>query len=101
MARRFKYSIPQMTRRLLHIAAPVKGTLAVSTLASIVGNLAQMGLMGFGALMLMSRQRHRRAVRSERGLYAYRHAHPLSTIRRLRPLPMTGKGYIKHRRVRY
>ena len=54
MARRFKYSIPQMTRRLLHIAAPVKGTLAVSTLASIVGNLAQMGLMGFGALMLMS-----------------------------------------------
>lgn len=54
MARRFKYSIPQMTWRLLHIAAPVKGTLAVSTLASIVGNLAQMGLMGFGALMLMS-----------------------------------------------
>lgn len=43
-----------MTWRLLHIAAPVKGTLAVSTLASIVGNLAQMGLMGFGALMLMS-----------------------------------------------
>lgn len=43
-----------MTRRLLHIAAPVKGTLAVSTLASIIGNLAQMGLMGFGALMLMS-----------------------------------------------
>lgn len=54
MARRFKYSIPQMTWRLLHIAAPVKRTLAVSTLASIVGNLAQMGLMGFGALMLMS-----------------------------------------------
>lgn len=43
-----------MTWRLLHIAAPVKRTLAVSTLASIVGNLAQMGLMGFGALMLMS-----------------------------------------------
>ena len=54
MARRFKYSIPQMTRRLLHIAAPVKGTLVISTLASIAGNLAQMGLMGFGALMLMS-----------------------------------------------
>ena len=43
-----------MTRRLLQIAAPVKGTLIVSTLASIIGNLAQMGLMGFGALLLLS-----------------------------------------------
>lgn len=53
MSKRFSYSIPQMTGRLLRIAAPVKGTLAVSTLASIVGNLAQMGIMGFGALLLL------------------------------------------------
>ena len=31
----------------------MKGTLAVSTLASILGNLAQMGIMGFGALLLL------------------------------------------------
>ena len=53
MSRRFSYSIPRMTGRLLRIAAPVKGTLAVSTLASILGNLAQMGIMGFGALLLL------------------------------------------------
>ena len=53
MPKRFSYSIPQMTGRLLSIAAPVKGTLAVSTLASILGNLAQMGIMGFGALLLL------------------------------------------------
>ena len=35
MSKRFSYSIPRMTGRLLRIAAPVKGTLAVSTLASI------------------------------------------------------------------
>ena len=54
MGKRFSYSIPAMTRRLLKIAGPVKGTLWVSTLASIVGNLSQMGLMGFGALLLLS-----------------------------------------------
>lgn len=53
MSKRFSYSIPRMTARLLRIAAPVKGTLAVSTLASILGNLAQMGIMGFGALLLL------------------------------------------------
>ena len=53
MSKGFSYSIPQMTGRLLRIAAPVKGTLAVSTLASILGNLAQMGIMGFGALLLL------------------------------------------------
>lgn len=53
MSKRFSYSIPRMTGRLLRIAAPVKRTLAVSTLASILGNLAQMGIMGFGALLLL------------------------------------------------
>ena len=54
MGKRFSYSIPAMTRRLLKIAGPVKGTLWVSTLASVVGNLSQMGLMGFGAMLLLS-----------------------------------------------
>ena len=54
MGKRFAYSIPAMTRRLLKIAGPVKGTLWVSTLASVVGNLSQMGLMGFGAMLLLS-----------------------------------------------
>ena len=54
MSRKFCYSIGEMTRRLLRTAAPVRGTLIVSTLASIVGNLAQMGLMGFGALTILA-----------------------------------------------
>ena len=40
MGKRFQYSIGTMTKRLLHIAAPVKSLLTVSTLASIVGNLS-------------------------------------------------------------
>ena len=53
MAKRFSYSIPYMTKRLLGMAAPAKGALAVSTLSSVVGNLAQMGAMGFGSLLLL------------------------------------------------
>lgn len=53
MANRFQYTIPEMTGRLVRFAAPVKGVLTISTLASIVGNLAQMGLMGFGALLVL------------------------------------------------
>ena len=54
MAKSFHYTLGTMTRRLLKLAAPVKGQLALSTLASVVGNLAQMGLMGFGALTLLA-----------------------------------------------
>lgn len=54
MTKKFQYTIGEMTIRLLHMAAPVKGKLIVSTLASIIGNLSQMGIMGFGALMLLS-----------------------------------------------
>lgn len=54
MNKRFSYTIPQMTRRLLRIAAPVKGLLIISTLASILGNLAQIGLMSSGALLLLA-----------------------------------------------
>lgn len=43
-----------MTKRLLKIAVPVKSSLAAATVASVVGNLAKMGLMGFGALFLLA-----------------------------------------------
>lgn len=54
MKTRFSYSIGEMVLRLLRIAKPVKGPLALATAASIVGNLAHMGLMGFGAMLLLS-----------------------------------------------
>ncbi len=47
------YGLMQTTRRLFVMAAPVKGLLAVSTLASIFGNLGHIGLLGFGSLMIM------------------------------------------------
>ena len=43
-----------MTKRLLKIAVPVKSSLAAATVASVVGNLAKMGLMGSGALFLLA-----------------------------------------------
>ena len=64
MSKKFQYSIPEMTRRLLHIAAPVKGTLLISTLASITGNLSQMGLMGFGAMLLLTSGKNDRRIPS-------------------------------------
>ena len=54
MSVKFQYSIPEMTKRLFGIAAPAKKNFLFSTLASIIGNLAQMGLMGFGALWVLS-----------------------------------------------
>lgn len=51
--KKFQYSIGSMTIRLLKIAKPVAGQLTVSTLASIIGNLSQMGLMGFGVMVLL------------------------------------------------
>lgn len=53
-AKKYQYSIPNMTLRLLRIAKPVSKELTISTLASIIGNLSQMGLMGFGVLTLLS-----------------------------------------------
>ncbi len=50
----FRYSIGEMSRRLFKIAAPVKAPLALATLASIIGNLSHMGLMGFGAMLVLS-----------------------------------------------
>lgn len=54
MKRKFQYSIREMTIRLLKVAAPVKAPLAAAAIASIVGNLSHMGLMGFGALWILA-----------------------------------------------
>jgi ATP-binding cassette subfamily C protein len=43
-----------LSRRLFGIAGAQKGALTVSTLASIIGNFAQIGLMGSGALLILS-----------------------------------------------
>lgn len=51
--RRFQYSLKEMTRRLFAYAKPIRGYLTVSTLASIIGNLGHMGLMGFGAMWIL------------------------------------------------
>lgn len=53
MRTKFQYSIFDMTKRLFHMAAPAKKQLTVSTFASIIGNLSQMGIIGFGALLLL------------------------------------------------
>ena len=44
----------QMSARLFKIAKEVKGKLIISTLASIFGNMGHLGLMGFGAMMILS-----------------------------------------------
>ncbi len=54
MKRKFSYSMGEMTRRLLAIGRPIRKYIAVSTLASIFGALAHMGIMGFGALWLLA-----------------------------------------------
>ena len=54
MANKRKTSLFAFSKRLFHIASAVKGKLFVSTLASILGNIAQMGLVGFGAAFILS-----------------------------------------------
>ena len=44
----------QMSARLFKIAKDVKGKLIISTLASVFGNIGHLGLMGFGAMMILS-----------------------------------------------
>ena len=44
----------QMSARLFKIAKEVKGKLIISTLASVFGNMGHLGLMGFGAMMILS-----------------------------------------------
>ena len=54
MKRKFSYSILEMNCRLLAIGRPIRKYIVISTLASIFGALAHMGLMGFGALWLLA-----------------------------------------------
>ena len=51
--KKYAYSIPVLTSRLIKKATPIAKYLTISTLASIVGNLSHMGVMGFGALWIM------------------------------------------------
>lgn len=52
--KKYRYSLKELITRLLKIASPIKGYLFISTLASIVGNLSHMGLMGFGAAWVLA-----------------------------------------------
>lgn len=54
MEKQLKYSLSTIIRRLLKFARPIKSYLIISTLASIIGNLSHIGLMGFGSLYLLS-----------------------------------------------
>lgn len=54
MKRKFSYSMGEMNRRLLKIGRPIRPYIIISTLSSIIGALAHMGLMGFGALWLLA-----------------------------------------------
>ena len=54
MEKQFKYSLSTIIKRLLKFARPIKSYLIISTLASIIGNLSHIGLMGFGSLYLLS-----------------------------------------------
>ena len=49
MKRKFSYSMKEMNRRLLAIGRPIRNYIAISTVASVLGALSHMGLMGFGA----------------------------------------------------
>lgn len=51
---RFSYSMPVLIKRLLAYAKPIKKYLVISTLASVLGNLGHIGLMGFGVTYLMA-----------------------------------------------
>ena len=51
--KKYIYSIPVLASRLIKKARPIAKYLTISTLASIVGNLSHMGVMGFGALWIM------------------------------------------------
>lgn len=44
MKRKFSYSIGEMNRRLLAIGKSIRGYLVISTLSSIIGALAHMGV---------------------------------------------------------
>lgn len=49
-----KQSLLTLTKRLLKIAATLKKFFVISTIVSIIGNISQMGLMGFGTAFILS-----------------------------------------------
>lgn len=51
--KKYAYSIPVLVSRLVKKAKPIAKYLTISTLASIIGNLSHMGVMGFGALWIV------------------------------------------------
>ena len=53
MKKSFRYSLKELTARLMQIAAPQKKNIIWATVSSIVGNAARMGLMGWGAALIL------------------------------------------------
>lgn len=51
---KFTYSMKEMNARLLKMARPIRTYILISTASSVIGALSHMGLMGFGALWLLS-----------------------------------------------
>ena len=54
MKQQRRLSTGRLVIRLFGLAGPVKKELMTAALSSILGNLAHMGLMGFGAALLLS-----------------------------------------------
>lgn len=48
-----KYSLSELIRRLLKIASPQRNMIIVTTISSIIGNVARMGFMGTGAALIL------------------------------------------------
>ena len=53
MKKKYHYSLKELAARLMHIAAPQKKNIVWATLSSVLGNAARMGLMGWGAALIL------------------------------------------------
>lgn len=53
MKKTYAYSIVEMTKRLLAMGKEIRFYLVISALSSIIGNVSQIGLMGFGAAYIL------------------------------------------------
>ncbi|MBQ9437139.1 MAG: hypothetical protein IJU50_02290, partial [Lachnospiraceae bacterium] len=51
--KKFHYSLGELSKRLLKIGAPQTKMIVLATIGSIIGNLSRMGLMGFGAALIL------------------------------------------------
>lgn len=51
--KRYKYTVGQLSKRLLQIAAAQKKMLILGTIGSVIGNAARLSLMGSGACMIL------------------------------------------------